>query len=86
MTIWKYALPLRDLAEVSMPAHARIIHVGTQNEAPFLWAVVDPAAPHKIRHLRVAGTGHPLGNVGPYVGSFMLGGGAPVFHVFEMPT
>ena len=85
MTVWKFPLPMTNVAEVSMPTGARILYVGIQAGEPFLWAAVDPNAEAERRRVRVAGTGHGLGDVGAYIGSFMMAGGALVFHVFEMP-
>ena len=83
-TVWKFPLPMRDVAEVEMPAHAKVLYVGTQGNNAFLWALVDPDAPRKTRRFRVAGTGHTLGDVGAHVGAFMLLDGGLVFHVFEV--
>ena len=85
IAVWKFPLALKDIAEVEMPAHAEALYVGVQGDSPFLWALVNQDAPRKTRRFRVAGTGHTLGPVGSHVGSFMLVGGALVFHVFEMP-
>ncbi len=82
-TVWKFPLPLKDLAEGEMPMYAEILYVGVQGDSAFLWAWVNPDAPRKTRRFRVSGTGHTLGAVGAHVGSFMLLGGALVFHVFE---
>lgn len=54
-------------------------------ERPFIWALVDDAAPRRKRVVLTHGTGHhvaPLAAAGVYVGSFQLDAGALVFHVF----
>ena len=85
-TVWKFPLPLMDVAGVEMPGGAEVIYVGAQGEGAYIWALVNPDAPRKTRTFRVAGTGHTIGvKVGAHVGSFMLLGGALVFHVFEIP-
>ncbi len=82
-TIWKYTLAIADDVELCMPEGARILTVAEQHGLPWLWAMVDPAAPKVARRLAIRGTGHPLGDVGDYIGTFMLERGALVFHVFE---
>ena len=81
--VWKFPLPMKDIAEIEMPIGAEVLYVGTQGQGAFLWARANPDAPRKTRRFRVAGTGHTLGTVGTYIGSFMLLDGALVFHVFE---
>lgn len=84
-TIWKFPLPVGDTVTVKMPRGARVLHVAVQGRAeqPTIWAVVDPGEPMFERAFAVRGTGHDLGVVGDYVGTFMLLGGTLVFHVFE---
>lgn len=84
LVIWKFPLPMEDRARVVMPFPGQVLHVAEQGGEPFVWAVVSPGAREVVRVLRVAGTGHPLG-VGdrPHVGSFLMRGGALVFHVFD---
>jgi len=51
---------------------------------PQLWAYVDPTEPRVTRKFRIIGTGHPIAtDPGDYIGTFQMGGGALVFHVFE---
>ena len=58
---------------LQMPEGAEILCVQVQNGAPYLWARVTVGGPPVIRHFRVAGTGHDLGEgVGRYVGTFQL--------------
>lgn len=85
MTVYKYPLPLGDVVEVEMPAGAQILTVQTQHGQPCIWAMVTPDAPPVVRRFRVAGTGHDLGEVGAYLGTFQLLEGAFIGHVFEMP-
>lgn len=81
--VWKFPLPLTDLATINMPTGARVIHVDVQGATPCLWALVDPDAAAEPRHFRVAGTGHTLEPDLRHLGSFLIFDGAGVFHVFE---
>ena len=82
-TIWKFPLTVHDEVRIAMPDGANILTVATVGEDPFLWALVDVSAPKVGRHFAIRGTGHPVGEVGDYIGTFMLAAGALVFHVFE---
>lgn len=82
-TIWKFPLPIDDVFEISMPRDAELLHVGTQNDAGYLWARVVPARLPESRLFCLRGTGHSIGIDCRYVGSFMLHNGALVFHLFE---
>lgn len=77
-TVWKFPLP-----RVPMPIGAQILTVAVIRDQPFVWAIVDPSAPLVERQLFVRGTGHGLGTVGDYIGTFMLLAGSLVFHVFD---
>ena len=84
-TIWKFPLDAEDVIELDMPEGAEALHVSTQYGNPCLWARVDPKAPTEKRRFRFAGTGHPLtDDVGRHIGSWLMQGGALVFHLFEM--
>ena len=83
-TIWKFPLPIGDEVRVAMPHGARVLTIAAIGEAPFVWALVDAGALTVERRFAVRGTGHPLGDVGDYLGTFMLASGALVFHVFEV--
>ena len=98
-SIWKFKLEISDLAIIEMPAGAEILCVQTQpirpqssreTEAPFIWAICDPAAKLEKRKFRVRGTGHPIDNlseeIGRYVGSFQMRGGSFVLHVFGVDS
>ena len=83
--VYKYPLgPLGDWITVQMPDKAEVLCVQVQNGVTCLWARVTVGGPPVIRHFRVAGTGHGLGEeLGRYVGTIQLHGGSLVFHVFE---
>lgn len=89
-TIWKYTTGLRELDNgigFAMPAGAKVLSVGNQNENLCLWVEVDDTAKTipESRSFRVVGTGHPLsGDEGRFIGSVLFLGGSLVFHVYEL--
>lgn len=83
-TIWKWTLAVTDVQAFDMPKGAKILSVQVQGGMPQLWAYVDPTEPRVTRTIRIIGTGHPIiTHPGDYIGTFQMGGGALVFHVFE---
>jgi hypothetical protein len=83
-TIYKYPLVLN--GPTQMPHGAQLLAVQEQHGEAFVWARVDPSEPPAWRSLWVAGTGLPLPTETddvPYIGTFQLGNGALVFHVFD---
>lgn len=84
MKILKYILRVTDTVEVEMPVDSEILCVQTQDGTPCIWAKVYPEAIKETRTFHIRGTGHTLqGNEGNYIGTFQLGGGAFVGHLFE---
>ena len=82
-TIWKFAIPPGG-GYVYMPRGGVVLTVQAQNDSPYMWAQVDPAAPSEPRQFFIYGTGHHLQEPpGKYIGTFQLMNGALVFHVFE---
>lgn len=107
--IWKFPLLVTDHQSIPMPEGAEILCVqtqslgrslATQDEAQvFLWALVDPTAEKKPRHIFIHGTGMDIeeaeavasmvkglpvsGGATTYIGTFQLLGGNFVGHVFE---
>jgi hypothetical protein len=87
-TVWKYPLPPTDVFAVDLPAGAEVLHVEQQRDTVCMWALVDPDQP-LVRHrrFRLVGTGHPIPeptDARQHVGSFLVRGGAFVFHLFEL--
>ena len=58
MTIWKYALEIKDTQTIHMPAGSRILSVQEQDRVVCLWALVDPDAAEVRRIVQFRGTGH----------------------------
>lgn len=84
-TIWKFPVQVTDEQQVSMPFSAKIRYVAAQGDIACLWAEVDSSSPKmRERTIRIYGTGHPMPeDPGAYIGSFMLQGGALVFHAYD---
>ncbi len=82
--IWKFGLTLEDAQAVMMPKGAEVLHVTAQHNHPCLWARVDTDADLEQRRFFTHGTGHQVvAKAGKHVGTYLLDGGALVFHVFE---
>ena len=83
LTVWKYNWPsIQGEAEFDMPSGAEILHVAAQHDTPCIWARVNPDATKQKRKFTIVGTGHLCPDA-PHVGSFLMSGGAFVFHIFE---
>lgn len=82
--IFKYPLKVDGVQAVAMPEGAIVLTVQTQGDTPCVWAEVHPDAKPIKRKFVTYGTGHPMtdGLAQHYVGTYQLGGGALVFHVF----
>jgi len=98
-TVYRYPLKLEDEQVIEMPAGAEILHVARRenhrvmlgvagvHDAIELWARVDPDQPVQPRHIRVAGTGHLLGDDElVHLGTVQTAEGRLVFHIFERPV
>jgi len=88
-TVWKFPLTATERFAIAMPRGAQLLHVGTQGvglEAQAsVWVLCDTEAPRTRRAFAVCGTGHDSGHcTGQHIGTFMLGNGALVFHVFDL--
>lgn len=85
MKIWKWQIGVTDRQTVMMPAGAKLLDVQMQGETCCLWALCNQSAEKEPRHLAIYGTGTPIPDeVGEYVATFQMRGGALVFHVFEV--
>lgn len=85
--VWKFplAFPTLTIEGVTMPAGAKVLHVGMQDRVITLWALVDPDAEPTRRLIATVGTGHsaPAPDEATYLGTVM--DGAYVWHVFAEP-
>lgn len=86
-TIWKFPLKMIDDQFVQMPNGAQILTAQCQGEELCLWALVNPKAEKKPRHIEIFGTGHPvpksMGVDRRYIGTAQQHNGILVWHVFE---
>lgn len=82
ISVYKYIIPIQDIAVISMPEGAQPIHVDNQREQLCLWAIVDTNVPKVGVKFRVAGTGHDLGLNWKPLGSALFANGELVFHLF----
>ena len=84
-TIWQY--PVEPQMTLTLPQQAEILTVQVQGGTPVLWVLVDPEAPRVARHFALYGTGDDLAaplTHAAYRGTFQLGGGRVIFHLFEV--
>ena len=83
--IYKYKLDNPNETRIIMPEATEILCVQMQFGSPVIWAMVDPDLPPQERVFEILGTGKAMeGNVNrKYIGTFQMGEGRLVFHVFE---
>jgi len=87
-TIWKFPLPVSagpwptvQSTPVEMPEGAVIRHFTTQGGRPTVWAEVETNNRLERRAFVCVGTGHPLEQVGAYVGSYA--DDPFIWHIYE---
>jgi hypothetical protein len=85
-TIWKFELSPNRIQSVPLPFGAQILTVQTKgDDAPLLWALVDPEMPPEERYLGIYLTNTAVPEYpGRYLGTFLLYEGSLEFHLFEM--
>ena len=86
-TIYKYSVIPTDYFRLQLPVDAQILTVQMQGNEAFVWTLLNPDEPVVERTFRLAGTGHPIvesPNALSYVGTFQMGGGRLVWHLFEV--
>lgn len=89
MQVWKYELRIEDFQTIGIPHGYTLLSVQVQDGTPCLWAKVHPGHDKVPVQIRIAGTGHDLmdsGDTMRYIDTFQMHGGAPIFHVFEIPA
>lgn len=84
--IYKYSLQIIDEQTISMPKDAKILTIETLYNQPMLWANVDCAKEYEPVTIITLPTGSTLVEYEDmsleYIGSYQLGGGNFVGHVF----
>lgn len=86
-SVWKYVLPVSDVAYVDVPNGSEILTVQVQREQPCVWALVDVSETRMVRRcFMMFATGQPIPDRfdGTYVGTYQLESLSLVFHVFEL--
>ena len=87
LTVYKYAIPVEDSFSLPMPIGARVLCVQVQRGEPCIWAMINTGADLVRRQFALRGTGHNcdgLGSSRTYVGTFQLGEGSFVGHLFDL--
>lgn len=84
MTIWKFPLNITDVQQITVPGGSEFLSVQVQRGIPCIWALVDSTQPKRQVEIRIYGTGHPIDQIGQFIGTFQVQGGALVFHVFAV--
>lgn len=83
-TIWKIQIG-PDTKSFELPAGSKMLSVNTQHGVPCIWALVGPDEPPSNVKIHIAATGQDLPkNLGPFLGTFLVGNDNLVFHVFEL--
>jgi hypothetical protein len=85
--VYKYTLELvSDTMQLDMPKDSQLLRFDMQHGQPRIWALIDTSERAvETRHLRIAGTGHPIAEpIKWYVGSVLMTEGMLVLHLFEV--
>lgn len=80
--IYKYPVVITGWQRVPMARGAEILSIQVQNDAMWLWALVDTAEPTEAREVHMVGTGHtfPSQSFPPYLATVQFG--PYVWHFF----
>lgn len=87
--IWKYELALIGKLLIEMPKDSIILKIGSQNNIPYLWALVNPESENEreFREIEIFQTDEEIFNDPTinriYLDSLILSNGKLVVHVFE---
>lgn len=83
--IYKYQVELAPEFSLSLKENFSILCLQVQNDVPYLWIEVSPAADQMTVEfsLRVTGKQFDQGDDETYVGSFLLNEGAFVGHLYH---
>lgn len=86
-TVRRYHLQPTKTQGIQLPAGSEILTVQAKgDEAPVLWALVDPAQADEQRTITLYSTGTEVPDrPGNYCGTFQLYEGSLEFHAFETP-
>lgn len=92
LTIYKYKLNVHGEQIIELPGVGRILHVGVQNNVPYVWCEVDVQTPvvrtPEKKYLHIFQTGEEIPreiiNQRKYIGTFLIDGGDYVGHVYQI--
>lgn len=91
--IYKYAISIDDIQTIQLPKDSVILTVQNQFERPFVWVLHDLEKEREEFILEIFGTGHPIEPINldkyngrRYIGTFQMGGGSLIWHVFQLRT
>ena len=84
--IHKFRLRINDDSRVLMAKHYEALSVSLIGGELYLWAIVETNDPLEMVCFKIRGTGHPLREVGQYVGTARDATAGLVWHVFESPA
>lgn len=87
LKVFKYPIKIDDRPTIDLPRGAKILRGDSQNNNFVIWALVNPENTFTTRHLRLAGTGHPIEEPMDkliYINTFYSTGGLFVWHLFEI--
>ena len=81
-TVYKYRVD--GATEIRVPVGSKVIHVGMQNGAPYIWVEVstNPHLDIEGRYFEIAGTGWEIEDDAVHIGSVI--DGAFVWHIYEV--
>jgi len=85
MQIWKHPLKIEQMQTIQIPQGATVLCVQAQNGLPCVWFKCDPDNDLMPRRILTFVTGEECEGkgAGHYIGTYQLGGGSFVAHVFE---
>lgn len=84
--IFKYGLVFQDKITVELPVKAEILSIVTQNDMPFLYALIDDKEKQTEKVTIIChGTGHPANDIvgRKFLGTLNIMGGSLMFHYFK---
>lgn len=85
MRIWKQTLDLVDCQRIMFPQGSKFLTAQMQGNLLSLWFECNEKNPLKEIVIAIYGTGNPIpDNPGKYIATFQTGGGALVFHVYDL--
>ena len=79
--IYKYELKE---GSVEMPIGAKILTIQTQNNRPYIWALVDIDVECEFRNFAIVGTGHDFPEADDFTYINTIQDGPFVWHIFEL--